>query len=93
MMSERIEVEWNLPEWNYTDMTIFNTQPTCGEISCDQCNERYEKAMERIKALEDVVRELTKNFTCRCDYLDYCNECSRMADTCAKALELVNGGK
>ena len=37
---------------------IFNTQPTCGELSCDQCNERYEKAVERIKALEDVVIDI-----------------------------------
>lgn len=37
---------------------IFDTQLTCGELSCDECNERYKKAVNRIAALEDVVREL-----------------------------------
>ena len=91
MMSERIEVEWNLPEWNYTDMTIFNTQPTCGEISCDQCNKRYEKAMERIAALEDVVRELTGWGDYDLTVIKKCNyDWGAMRD---KALKLVNGGK
>ena len=31
--------------------------PTCGEISCEECNDRYEKAMDRIAELEAMVRE------------------------------------
>ena len=31
--------------------------PTCGEISCEECNDRYEKAMARIAELEAMVRE------------------------------------
>ena len=34
------------------DPDIFDTQPTCGELSCDECNERYAKAVARISALE-----------------------------------------
>ena len=90
-MSERNEVEGNLPEWNYTDMTIFNTQPTGGELSCDQCNERYEKAMDRIKALEDVVRELTGWGDYDLTVIKKCNY--DWGATRDKALKLVNGGK
>lgn len=32
--------------------------PTCGEISCEECNDRYEKAMDRIAELEAMVREV-----------------------------------
>ena len=91
-MSERIEVEGNLPGWNYTDMTIFNTQPTCGELSCDQCNERYAKVVDRIKALEDVVRELLM-FRCTGCYLTERHPDCGLCNAQAKALELVNGGK
>ena len=31
--------------------------PTCGEISCEERNDRYEKAMDRIAELEAMVRE------------------------------------
>lgn len=34
--------------------------PTCGEISCEECNDRYEKAMDRIAELEAMVRELVE---------------------------------
>ena len=34
--------------------------PTCGEISCEECNDRYEKAMARIAELEAMVRELVE---------------------------------
>lgn len=40
------------------DPDIFDTQPTCGELSCDECNERYAKSVARIKSLEDVFRKL-----------------------------------
>lgn len=40
------------------DPDIFDTQPTCGELSCDECNERYKKAVNRIQALEEVFRKL-----------------------------------
>lgn len=33
------------------------TYQTCGEISCEECNDRYEKALARIAALEQMVRE------------------------------------
>ena len=36
--------------------------PTCGEISCEECNDRYEKAMARIAELEAMVRELLNNW-------------------------------
>lgn len=36
------------------------TYPTCGEISCDECNDRYEKALARIAELEQMVRELVE---------------------------------
>ena len=34
------------------------TYPTCGEISCEECNDRYEQALARIAELEQMVREL-----------------------------------
>ena len=34
--------------------------PACGEISCEECNDRYEKAMARIAELEAMVRELVE---------------------------------
>ena len=34
--------------------------PTCGEISCEECNDRYEKAMDRIAELEAMVRKLVE---------------------------------
>lgn len=40
------------------DPDIFDTQPTCGELSCDECNERYAKAVNRIAVLEEVFRKL-----------------------------------
>ena len=36
------------------------TYQTCGEISCEECNDRYEKAMARIAELEAIVRELVE---------------------------------
>lgn len=33
---------------------------TCGEISCEECNDRYEKALARIAELEQMVRELVE---------------------------------
>ena len=36
--------------------------PTCGEISCEECNDRYEKAMDRIAELEAMVREVLNNW-------------------------------
>ena len=36
--------------------------PTCGEISCEECNDRYEKAMDRIAELEAMVRGLLNNW-------------------------------
>jgi len=36
--------------------------PTCGEISCEECNDRYEKAMARIAELEAMVRGLLNNW-------------------------------
>lgn len=78
---------------------IFDTQPTCGELSCDECNERYKKAVDRIAALEDVVRELVKELPgnqCMCGKTQYllgkivtCRICL-LKD---KALEHLNGGK
>lgn len=65
---------------------IFDTQPTCGELSCDECNERYAKALARIKALEDALRE----------YTDYCLRCEERHSTCMmcqKTIEHLNGGK
>jgi len=75
---------------------IFDTQPTCGELSCEECNERYAKAVERIKALEDVVRELVKAlddtyFTCS-NEID-CEFCDDTAGLRRRSLELLNGGK
>jgi predicted nucleic acid-binding Zn-ribbon protein len=33
-------------------------EPTCGEISCDECNERYAKARAEIESLRKRVAEL-----------------------------------
>lgn len=40
------------------DETRDETYEPCWEISCDECNDRYGRALARIAELEQMVREL-----------------------------------
>ena len=56
--------------------------PTCGEISCEECNDRYEKAMDRIAELEAMVREfLAEDIDGRDRHAGWRNNCTSRPDS------------
>ena len=47
-------------------MNIFDTEKTCVELSCDECNERYERLTQALKVAEkelNLIKYITEGST------------------------------
>ena len=97
-MSERIEVTQRCPTCTSPSPELHPAMQHEGEVEI--CKDAWHGvpptsdwkpvAEERVKALEDVVRELVRHcYKCEIGDEDEVILC----ETCTKALELVNGGK